>query len=191
MLIISKLILLGYFASALFQFKTVGSTLALLTSISVGLYLYLLNGKKPTGHSILKKTKIYTHTLFPCGLYFFQPNLSIVSYGIIVIATILAITATLDLNRFFHIEPFQAQQIKQDGIYGIVRHPIYLSTNLVILAILLSISSSEALLGILFYSVYFVLTIQRIEIEENFLKTENQYRIYSEKVQYRLFPYLY
>lgn len=87
------------------------------------------------------------------------------------------------------VEVQQDQKVIDTGLYGIVRHPMYLATLLLFLALPLILGSWFSLLIFLLYPPLLVI---RIRNEEQVL-TEGLigYQEYKEKVRYRLFPYLW
>ncbi len=87
------------------------------------------------------------------------------------------------------VEVQQDQKVIDTGLYGIVRHPMYLATLLLFLALPLILGSWFSLLIFLLYPPLLVI---RIRNEEQIL-TEGLlgYKEYKEKVRYRLFPYLW
>ncbi len=87
------------------------------------------------------------------------------------------------------VEVQQDQKVIDTGLYGIVRHPMYLATLLLFLALPLILGSWFSLLIFLLYPPLLVI---RIRNEEQIL-TEGLigYQEYKEKVRYRLIPYLW
>ncbi|MHC5754144.1 MAG: methyltransferase family protein [Nostoc sp.] len=81
------------------------------------------------------------------------------------------------------------QTVIDTGVYGIVRHPMYAGATLEMIGMSLWLESyAAALLAIVPIS----LLVVRIAFEEQFLKQElKDYDAYTEKVRYRLLPYLW
>jgi protein-S-isoprenylcysteine O-methyltransferase Ste14 len=81
------------------------------------------------------------------------------------------------------------QTVIDTGVYGIVRHPMYAGVALEMIGMSLWLESYvAALLAIVPIS----LLVVRISFEEQFLKQELKgYDAYTEKVRYRLLPYLW
>ncbi|MDO4733359.1 MAG: methyltransferase, partial [Bacillota bacterium] len=80
-------------------------------------------------------------------------------------------------------------KVIDNGLYGIVRHPMYSATLLMFLSIPLVLGSLYAFLLFLFYPF---LIAKRIKKEEEFLEKElAAYRAYKQKVKYRLLPFIW
>lgn len=87
------------------------------------------------------------------------------------------------------IEVQKNQKVVDTGLYGVVRHPMYLATVLLFLSIPLVLGSVYAFLIFLFYPL---IIARRIQKEEEFLEQELEgYREYKSKVKYRLIPFLW
>ena len=84
------------------------------------------------------------------------------------------------------VEVQAGQRVVESGLYGVVRHPMYLATLLLFLSMPLILGSVYAfalLLG------YLPLIVARIRGEEALLERELKgYRAYTQKVRYRLIP---
>ncbi|WP_458316853.1 methyltransferase family protein [Mycolicibacterium brisbanense] len=81
------------------------------------------------------------------------------------------------------------QRVVSTGLYGVVRHPMYVGTVLLMIGIPLALGSYWGLLAV-------VVTVPalavRITDEEKMLRTElDGYAAYTEKVRYRLVPYVW
>ena len=91
------------------------------------------------------------------------------------------------LSRTIKVE--QGQTVVDTGLYGIVRHPMYMATVLLFLMIPLILGSWYALIVFAFYPV---IIIVRLKDEENLLTRELPgYAAYKEKVKYRLLPLIW
>ena len=81
------------------------------------------------------------------------------------------------------------QKVVDEGLYGIVRHPMYFATVLLFLSMPLVLGSIIAFLPFLFYP--FIIA-KRIKGEEELLEKElDGYKEYKEKVRYRLIPFVW
>ena len=81
------------------------------------------------------------------------------------------------------------QQLIDTGLYGIVRHPMYTATILMFLAMPLVLGSVWAFILFLAYPL---LIIKRIRNEEEVLKNGLPgYTDYTQKVKYRLLPFIW
>ncbi|MBE6620801.1 MAG: isoprenylcysteine carboxylmethyltransferase family protein [Ruminococcaceae bacterium] len=87
------------------------------------------------------------------------------------------------------IEVQENQTVIDTGLYGIVRHPMYLATLLIFLPLPLILGS---FLGLIPFALYPIIIVIRIFNEEKIL-TEGLvgYREYKQKVKYRLIPFVW
>jgi protein-S-isoprenylcysteine O-methyltransferase Ste14 len=87
------------------------------------------------------------------------------------------------------VEVQDGQKVIDTGLYGVVRHPMYLATILLFLSIPLVLGSWVSLL---FFALYPVVIIMRISNEEKVLTAElSGYAEYKNKVKYRLIPFIW
>ena len=87
------------------------------------------------------------------------------------------------------IEVQEDQKVIDTGLYGIVRHPMYMATVLLFLAMPLVLGSVISFVIMLFY---IPLIVKRIRNEEEVLKEGLPgYTEYMEKVRYRLIPFIW
>ncbi len=100
---------------------------------------------------------------------------------------ILAIISYLSLNTSFGISP-ALRKVKTNGLYKIIRHPMYAS-YLVLHVGYLQISYS--LLNIFIIVTTFIFLLIRINFEEALLSEDKSYQEYRKKVKYRLLPYIF
>ena len=91
------------------------------------------------------------------------------------------------LSRTVKVE--EGQTVVSTGLYGIVRHPMYLASILMFLAIPLVMGSWYALIP---FALYPALMVVRIKDEEKLLTAELAgYEAYKSKVKYRLIPFVW
>ena len=91
------------------------------------------------------------------------------------------------LSRTVKVE--EGQTVISTGLYGIVRHPMYLASVLMFLSIPLVMGSWDALIPFAFYPV---LMVVRILDEEKLLTAElSGYEEYKRKVKFRLIPFIW
>lgn len=91
------------------------------------------------------------------------------------------------LSRTVHVQ--EGQKLIDTGLYGIVRHPMYLATVLMFAAVPLVLGSLIALPVFLIYPALMVL---RIRNEEQVLAEGLPgYADYCKKVKYRLLPFIW
>lgn len=87
------------------------------------------------------------------------------------------------------VEVQEGQKVVSTGLYGVVRHPMYLATLLMFLPMPLILQS---LWGLIPFALYPVIIVVRILNEEKVL-TEglDGYAEYKKKVKYRLLPFVW
>ena len=91
------------------------------------------------------------------------------------------------LSRTIRVE--EGQQVVDTGLYGVVRHPMYMATILLFMAMPVVLGSWYALIIFTFYPVIIVI---RLKDEEELLEKELPgYREYQQKVKYRLIPFIW
>ena len=87
------------------------------------------------------------------------------------------------------IEVVEGQKVVSTGLYGIVRHPMYTATIGMFLTMPIILGSWWAFLVML---PYVPVIMSRIKDEENLLLYELEgYQKYTEKVRWRLIPYIW
>ena len=91
------------------------------------------------------------------------------------------------LSRIIEVQ--ENQKVIDTGLYGIVRHPMYLSTLLLFLSIPLVLGS---LFSFLIFLVYPLIIVKRNKNEEQVLEQGLKgYLEYKKKVKYRLIPFIW
>ena len=91
------------------------------------------------------------------------------------------------LSRTVKVE--EGQTVVSTGLYGVVRHPMYLASILMFLAIPLVMGSLYALIPFAFYPLLMVI---RIRDEEKLLTAELAgYEDYKKTVKFRLIPFIW
>ena len=117
--------------------------------------------------------------------------------AVTVVATVLFLTAyalyaevlreNAYLSRTVRVE--EGQQVVDTGLYGIVRHPMYMATILLFMMMPLILGSWYALIV---FAAYPAIIIVRLKDEEELLTRELPgYAEYKQKVKYRLFPFIW
>ena len=87
------------------------------------------------------------------------------------------------------IEVKEGQKVVDTGMYGIVRHPMYLVTIILFLSMPLVLGS---VISFLIFLIYPFIIIKRIKNEEKVLEKDLfGYKEYMKKVKYRLIPYIW
>ena len=91
------------------------------------------------------------------------------------------------LSRIIEVQ--ENQKVIDTGLYGIVRHPMYLSTILLFLSIPLVLGS---LFSFLIFMIYPFIIAKRIKNEEKVLEQGLKgYLEYKEKVRYKMIPFIW
>ncbi|HXZ23153.1 MAG TPA: isoprenylcysteine carboxylmethyltransferase family protein [Methanomassiliicoccales archaeon] len=112
-----------------------------------------------------------------------------VGTALLVFSLVLFLRAYMDntfLSPLVRIQEERKQQVVTTGVYGIVRHPMYLGATLMAIGAPLLLGS---ILGLLAGLALVVLLMFRIKGEEKLLTKELEgYWDYTKKVRYRLFP---
>ena len=87
------------------------------------------------------------------------------------------------------IEVQENQKVIDTGLYGIVRHPMYMATTVLFLAMPLVLASPISFLIML---LYIPLIAKRIKNEEVVLEEGLEgYKEYKERVKYRIIPFIW
>lgn len=127
---------------------------------------------------------------FRFGWSHFPPSVTVVGSVLFLLAYALYAEVMREnayLSRTVKVE--EGQTVVDTGLYGIVRHPMYMATILLFLMIPLILGSWYALIPFAFYPV---IIIVRLKDEENLLTRELPgYAEYKEKVKYRILPYIW
>lgn len=127
----------------------------------------------------------------------FRFSWSYVPKSVVIIASILFLVAygiyaeVMRENAYLSrtIEVQENQRVVDTGLYGIVRHPMYAATILLFLMIPLILGSWWSLLCFIGYPALIVI---RINNEETVLSEQLAgYKEYTEKVKYRLIPFVW
>lgn len=127
----------------------------------------------------------------------FRFGWSNISITIVIIVSIIFLLAyvmyaeVLRENTFLSrtIQVKENQTVIDTGLYGIVRHPMYISTLCLFLTMPLILGS---LWGFLIFLMYPFIIIKRIKNEELVLEKELMgYIDYERRVPYKLIPYIW
>ena len=107
----------------------------------------------------------------------------VIAYGLY--AEVMRENAYLSRN----VEIQKDQKVIDTGLYGIVRHPMYMATILLYLAMPLVLGSWFSLIAFAFYPI---IIIVRIINEEKVLEAGLEgYTEYKKKVKYRIIPFIW
>ncbi len=119
------------------------------------------------------------------------PKYIIITSSIIFIISYIIYAEVLRENTFLSrtIGVKKNQQIIDTGLYGIVRHPMYLATLFLFLTMPLILDSQISFIVFLAYP--FIIN-KRINNEEEILEKELKgYKEYKKKVKYKMIPYIW
>ena len=127
----------------------------------------------------------------------FRFGWSVMPRAVTVVAAVLFLLAYLlyaevmrenaYLSRTIKVE--EGQIVVSTGLYGIVRHPMYMATLLLFMVMPLVLGSWWALIPFAFYPA---IIISRLKDEEELLTRELAgYVAYKEKVKYRIIPFIW
>lgn len=87
------------------------------------------------------------------------------------------------------VEVQENQKVIDTGLYGIVRHPMYMATIILFLSMPLILSS---LISFIVFLIYPVIIAKRIQNEEQVLTEGLEgYEEYKERVRYKVIPFLW
>jgi protein-S-isoprenylcysteine O-methyltransferase Ste14 len=98
----------------------------------------------------------------------------------------LALRANAFATAVLRLQRERKHAVMDTGVYGVVRHPFYAGTPLVLVGLSLWLESYTAALAAV---VPVALLVMRLELEERFLRRELPgYREYAARVPHRLLP---
>ena len=119
------------------------------------------------------------------------PNIVVIISAIIFVISYILYAEVLRENMYLSrtIEVQENQKVVDTGLYGMVRHPMYMATILMFLAIPLTLGS---IISFAIFIVYLILIAKRIKNEEAVLeKNLKGYTEYKNKVKYKMIPYVW
>ena len=119
------------------------------------------------------------------------PKMAIIIATIIFLLAYLLYAEVIRENEFLSrtVEVQENQKVVDTGLYGIVRHPMYMATLLLFGAMPWVLGSPISFVIML---VYLPIIIKRIKNEEEVLKEGLAgYKEYCEKIRYRIIPFIY
>lgn len=183
-------------------------TILFIPMLAVGIILYIknpellkkrLDGKEK--QATQKGVVSLSALMFPAGFIVsaldFRFSWSHVPAWVVILASVLFVAGygmyaeVMRENTYLSrkIEVQENQKVVSGGLYGIVRHPMYLATLLMLLPIPLILGSFW---GLVPFALYPVIIVIRILDEEKLLERElDGYAEYKNKVKYRLVPFVW
>lgn len=133
----------------------------------------------------------FRHLAMQYGTLYVFTTQSTIGLALIIIGLINNLVAQFALKRFYSatLKIRENHQLITHGVYGFVRHPIYLGVIIAILGISMYCSS---LYGFLILSGLIPIILNRIRMEEKMLTDEfgDVYRAYKETTR-KLIPFIY
>lgn len=119
------------------------------------------------------------------------PNVYVWSVSIIFILSYILYAEVMKENTYLSrvVEVQINQKVVDTGMYGIVRHPMYLATTILFLSMPLVLSSP---LSFVIMLGYIPVIVKRIKNEEKILEQGlDGYSDYKKRVKYRMIPYVW
>ena len=119
------------------------------------------------------------------------PDIVVIVASIIFLLSYILYAEVLRENAFLSrtIEVQKEQKVIDTGLYGIVRHPMYLVTIFLFLSMPLILGS---LISFIIFLVYPFIIVKRIKNEEEVLEKELKgYKEYKKKVKYKMIPFVW
>jgi protein-S-isoprenylcysteine O-methyltransferase Ste14 len=107
--------------------------------------------------------------------------------GLLICGVLMQVVELLSLNRSFAIVPAR-RKVKTEGLYSVVRHPMYASYIISFIGYILFNASVFNFLCLVIAVTFFIVRIAR---EEKHLMLDPAYSIYMKQVRWRLFPFVY
>jgi protein-S-isoprenylcysteine O-methyltransferase Ste14/uncharacterized membrane protein (UPF0127 family) len=104
-----------------------------------------------------------------------------------MIGLLLAVLATINLGRSLGLVAAN-RGIKHDGLYRVVRHPLYVGY---VLGEIGYVASFPSLRNLVLVAIAIVAFYIRAHVEERFLSGDPAYRAYMQRVPWRFVPYIH
>ena len=123
--------------------------------------------------------------------WFILPNFVVIASSIIFVFAYIIYAEVLRENAYLSrtIEVQENQKVIDTGLYGIVRHPMYMATILLFLAMPLVLGS---IFSFAIFLVYPFIIAKRIKNEEEVLEKDLEgYSDYKKKVKYKMIPFIW
>ena len=119
------------------------------------------------------------------------PNIVIIISSIIFVLSYMVYAEVLRENKYLSrtIEVQENQKVIDTGLYGIVRHPMYMATIFLFLSMPLILGS---IYSFAIFLLYPIIIAKRIKNEEEVLEKElTGYIEYKNKVKYKMMPFIW
>lgn len=118
-------------------------------------------------------------------------NIVIIISSIIFVLSYIMYAEVLRENVFLSrtIEVQENQKLITNGLYGIVRHPMYTATLFLFLSMPLILGS---FISFIIFLMYPLIIVKRIKNEEEVMERNLKgYKEYKEKVKYKMIPFIW
>lgn len=148
-----------------------------------------------------KSVILFSILMFVCGFvvagldyrfyWLVLPKWIVILAAVIFLLAYLLFAEVLRENTYLSrtVEIQQEQKVIDTGLYGIVRHPMYLATLLLFLSMPLILGS---FFSFLIFLIYPVIMVKRIKNEEQVLEDGLAgYREYKKRIKYRVIPFIW
>ncbi len=119
------------------------------------------------------------------------PTWLVIGAAVVLVASYGMYAEVMHENAYLSrtVEVWENQKVIDTGLYGVVRHPMYLATILLFMSIPLVLGSFYAFLIFLFYPI---LIAKRIRNEEEVLEQGLEgYIQYKQRVKYKVIPFVW
>ncbi len=123
------------------------------------------------------------------------PNSSIYLSQVIVGIVIMAVGLPIRVNAVQSLGEQYSLRIRKIkskpvdiGMYRFIRHPSYLGTIIVHTGLVMIGCNIFSIIALI---LWYTAVINRTNVEDKYLQSFNEYRRYSSKVKWRLFPYIW
>ena len=123
--------------------------------------------------------------------WFILPNFVVIASSIIFVIAYIIYAEVLRENTYLSrtIEVQENQKVIDTGLYAVVRHPMYMATILLFLAMPLVLGS---IFSFIVFLVYPFIIAKRIKNEEEVLEKDLEgYSDYKKKVKYKMIPFIW
>ena len=170
-------------------FLTVVRLGAVICNLSMGIILIFNNRSKAESSPLYKP---YWLGMIVCNIIAVKmvdisyPAISISSL-IYLAGVVIVMTSLFSLGCSFAVTPMLSK-IKTRYIYKLVRHPMYLGESIMLLSCTIA---GETMVSVLWFFLYMVMTLLRIQEEEKLLSQTEQYKRYCSNTRWRLIPYVW
>ena len=158
-----------------------------------------LNVKEKQGEQ--KQVVLFSGIMFVAGFivaglnyrygWIMIPNILVIISSVIFVLSYILYAEVLRENKYLSrtIEVQENQKVIDSGLYGIVRHPMYMATIFLFLSMPLILGS---IYSFAIFLLYPIIIAKRIKNEEEVLEKDLKgYKKYKEKVKYKVIPFIW